>query len=132
MTIEEKMTAQYRNSSTWSASMRKRAGAYIKALREESKQTQQDVAMKMGWTYYTMVSQIERGLSRIPPEDVVKMAAVLEVPAEELGKKVLYYYDPYLFHAIFGGRHPLDIEGLPKDRSTREGRRGISSTDTTS
>jgi transcriptional regulator with XRE-family HTH domain len=105
--------------------MRKRGGAYLKALREDSQQTQQEVAQKMGWTYYTMVSQIERGLARLPPEDVLKYASVLEVNAQELAQKLLYFYDPYMYHALFGGSHPLDIEDMPKDRSTREGKRAV-------
>lgn len=123
------MLTQYRMSASWAKTMRKRAGTYIKGLREESKQTQQEVSQKMGWTHYTMVSQIERGLARIPPEDVPLMASVLGVDTAEFAKKLLYFYDPYTYHSIFGGRHPLDQEGMPKERATREGYRGVRNSD---
>jgi len=112
------MSAQYKTVATWAKTMRKRAGSHLKALREDSKQTQADVAHKMGWTYYTMVSQIERGLARVPPEDMSKYAEVLGVPADKLAAQLLYFYDPHVYHALFGGVHPLDKEMLPKEPNT--------------
>jgi len=44
------------------------AGASLKRLREDAELTQRDLSMKVGFDYYTMVSQIETGAVRLPAE----------------------------------------------------------------
>lgn len=102
-------------SSSNAKIMRKRLGAYLKQLREEAGLTQRDVAEKLGYDYYTMVSQIERGLSRLPVEDLLKWAELLRVDPKKLGKTVLYWTDPYVYQALYGV-NPLDEQKLPRDK----------------
>lgn len=81
--------------------LRKRAGAYLKGLREDRKLTQADLAKRVGLEYYTFISQIETGLTRLPPEHYKGFADALGVPVEELAKQLLQFYDPLTFKALF-------------------------------
>ncbi len=49
-----------------------------------------------------MISQIEGGKTRIPPERGMDMAKALKVSPQEMGKRMLRCYDPLLFKMIFG------------------------------
>lgn len=82
--------------------LRKRAGAYLKGLREDAKLTQADLAKRLGLEYYTFISQIETGLTRLPPEHYTEFAKAVNVPVEELVKNLLKYYDPLTHAALFG------------------------------
>lgn len=93
--------------------MRKRFGAWLKTRREEVGITQRDIAAKCGYDYYTMVSQIERGLARVPAEDILTWADLLQVDPKQFGKLVLYWTDPHVYHAVYGV-NPLDEQKLPR------------------
>lgn len=95
-----------------SKTMRRKAGAYLRSLREERGLTQRDVAEKLGYDYYTMISQVETGAARLPPEDVLAWAAIYGIDASEMARRLLYFYDPFTFQAVFGGPNPLTAEGL--------------------
>jgi transcriptional regulator with XRE-family HTH domain len=81
--------------------LRKRAGAYLKGLREDAKLTQSELAKRVGLEYYTFISQIETGLTRLPPEHYQAYAKALNVPCEELTKQLLKFYDPLTYAALF-------------------------------
>lgn len=81
--------------------LRKRAGAYIRTLRQDAQLTQQQFAERVGQKYFTMISQVERGTSRLPPESLKIWAEVLNVDLSEFAKKLLSYYEPYHYAAIF-------------------------------
>lgn len=93
--------ASYTPKGEFALVLRKRAGKYIKALREAQQLTQVQLAEKVGQRYFTMVSQIETGAGRVPPEAYYKWAEALRVPVDEFVKKLLSYYDPYTYSAIF-------------------------------
>ena len=80
------------------------AGGYIKSLRlaHNPKLTQRALADRLKLTYYTFISQVETGAARVPPEAQVAWAKALEVDSQEFAKKLLSYYDPHTFKAIFG------------------------------
>ena len=75
--------------------LRKRHGVLLRQMREEAGLTQRDVAAELGYDYYTMVSQIERGLGRIPPEDLETWAKLLRKDSKEFAKLSLYFTDPF-------------------------------------
>jgi DNA-binding XRE family transcriptional regulator len=84
--------------------LRKQAGAYLKSIREKAELSQNDLAKKVGLEYYTMVSQIERGQARLPPDKQMTWATALRVDPQEFARTLLRYYDPYTWQILFGGR----------------------------
>lgn len=82
--------------------LRKRAGRYVKALRESAGLTQNELAQAMGWPYYTMVSQIESGKTRIPSPKIVDYAKAVKADPKDFAKRLLAFYDPYMWMALYG------------------------------
>ncbi len=85
------------------AALRKLAGAYVKGLRERAELSQNDLAKLVGLDYYTMVSQIERGAARLPPDRQQLWAEALKVDPQEFVRTLLRFYDPYTWEILFGG-----------------------------
>ena len=83
------------------AHLRKEVGKKLKELRQDVELTQRDLADKVGMAYYTMISQIENGKTRVPPEAMEKYAEALKVPKPEFGKLLLRHYDPKTYWMIF-------------------------------
>lgn len=81
--------------------LRKEAGAYIKRLREAAGLTQADMAERMGYKFYTRVSQIERGAGRVPPEEFVAFAEALGVEPKSFVEELLRCYDPVIHYFAF-------------------------------
>jgi len=101
------MLTQYSLKTETAQKMRRLCGAYIRGLRIDAGLTQAQVAKALNYQYYTMISQVETGKARIPPEDYAKWASILGVDLRELAKTILFYMDPFTHHALFGGDHPL-------------------------
>ena len=102
--------ASYTPKGEYAKMLRKRAGAYVKALREDAKLNQVQLAERVGLQYFTMVSQVETGKARVPTESYHKWASALNVPVDEFVKKLLSYYDPYTYAALF--TVPVDKRNL--------------------
>ena len=79
------------------------AGAFIQKLRLEHdpKLTQRALADKLKLDYYTFISQVETGAARVPPEQLVGSAKALGVDPQEFAKKLLSFYDPHTYKALF-------------------------------
>ncbi|PNG49130.1 MULTISPECIES: helix-turn-helix transcriptional regulator [unclassified Variovorax] len=93
--------------------LRKRFGAWLKAKREEAGMTQLDLADLLDYAYSTTVSQIERGVSSLPPGELERWSLSIRVRPAEMAKTYLYYTEPFLYEAL----HGTDVyrkEGLPK------------------
>jgi DNA-binding XRE family transcriptional regulator len=84
--------------------LRKQAGAYLKSVREKAELSQNDLAKRVGLEYYTMVSQIERGQARLPPDKQMIWAKSLGVDPQEFARTLLRYYDPYTWTILFGNK----------------------------
>lgn len=104
--------------------MRKRAGRWLQELRKEAGLTQADLGSRMDHSYTSSVSQIERGKARVPPEHWRTWAELLRKDPQWFAERMLYWYDPHAYHEIFGGIHPQDAEGLPREASTHQRIRG--------
>lgn len=100
-------------SSSSNRVMRKRFGALLKQMREEAGLTQQQVAAELGYDYYTMISQIERGLARPPADDLMKWSELYKVDPRDLGKLTLYWTDPFVYQSLYG-INPYDDQKLPR------------------
>lgn len=82
--------------------LRKEAGRYVRRCREAAGKTQQQVAKSLGMEYYTMVSQVERGKTRVPPEHLEDWARTLGVHPREFASTLLQFYDPFMWRLLFG------------------------------
>jgi transcriptional regulator with XRE-family HTH domain len=94
--------------------LRRSAGAWLRELRLAQGLTQRDLADRVGVAYYTFVSQIEAGKGRVPPESYGAWADALGVPKSDFVRRLLSYYDPYTYEALFEGAAPLDAEPEPE------------------
>ncbi|MCK5934515.1 MAG: helix-turn-helix transcriptional regulator [Fulvimarina manganoxydans] len=81
--------------------LRKEGGALIKDLRENTGLTQVDLAERLGYKFYTRVSQIERGIGRVPPEEFAAFADALGVEVRPFVLSLLRSYDPLVFEIAF-------------------------------
>lgn len=64
--------------------MRKTIGKLLKKAREDKNLTQQDVADLMGYGTPQFVSNIERGISKIPDRSIKKVCELLGLQVEEI------------------------------------------------
>jgi transcriptional regulator with XRE-family HTH domain len=83
--------------------LRRQAGRWLKALREEAGLSQRQLATKVGSDYYTFISQLESGRGRIPPDKYLVWAAALGLEAKAFVKEIMRYYDPVTYDILFGG-----------------------------
>ena len=74
---------------------------YLKENREAKKLSQNDLAKRLGFNYYTFISQCETGAVRVPPEKMKDWAKAIGVPANEFCKTLLKYYHPEFYEGIF-------------------------------
>lgn len=85
--------------------LRKEVGQKLKEMREAVEKTQKDIAQELGFEYYTMVSQIEGGKTRVPPTSMVAYAKALRVPVKEFAQLLMQHYDPLMFEILFTNKH---------------------------
>jgi transcriptional regulator with XRE-family HTH domain len=93
--------------------LRKDGGVFIKALRTHAGLTQRDVSIALNMKYYTMIAQIEAGTARCPPDSYEALAKVLGVDKSKFVQKLMQYYDPHTYSAIWGSER-LDMLDLFK------------------
>ncbi len=92
----------FRNDDPAAKRLRKQAGEWLQGLRSDAGLTQKDVAKYVGYEYYTMVSQVENGATRIPPQHYEKWARVLKQDPQEFVKRLMSFYDPLTYKVLFG------------------------------
>lgn len=81
--------------------LRQEAGRVLREKREALGLSQTDLAEPLGYKFYTRISQIERGIGRVPPEDYVTYARCLEMDLRDFVKTLLAHYDPMVHHLAF-------------------------------
>lgn len=84
------------------AQLRKEAGKYLKGLREAAGLTQQELAKLVGLEYYTFVSQVENGKTRVPPEKQRAWAKAVGMTSHTFSKRLQNFYDPFGWDAMWG------------------------------
>lgn len=87
-----------------SSELRKEAGKYVQRLRETAGITQRELAKVVGFDYYTMVSQVEVGKTRVPPDRIQAWAAAVGEDPKVFAKRLLKHYDPFMWQILFGGK----------------------------
>ena len=84
--------------------LRKQAGDWLKARRAEAGLSQVDLAARLGLKYYTFISQVENGFSRVPTEAMEAWATQLGLDPGAFARHLLTYYEPELHRLLFGAR----------------------------
>ncbi|MDD3836395.1 MAG: helix-turn-helix transcriptional regulator [Phenylobacterium sp.] len=90
-------------------SLRREAGRWLKARREDAGLTQAEVAEQVGLRYYTFVSQVESGVGRVPIESQGAWAEALGLDPTDFARTLLRYYEPELFRLLFGEDAPAAV-----------------------
>lgn len=92
--------------------LRKKGGRFCKDLRVAAGLTQRALAEKVGLDYYTFISQIETGYGRPPAELYDRLAEAFGVDLRWFAERMLMYYDPFVYKALFGVPTDKDLKGL--------------------
>jgi transcriptional regulator with XRE-family HTH domain len=82
--------------------LRKLAGSWLKELRAKAGLSQIELASRLGFKYYTFVSQIENGFGRVPTESMEAWADALGVDPSHFAKELISFYEPELYRLLFG------------------------------
>lgn len=82
--------------------LRKQAGDWLKLRRADAGLSQVALAERLGMKYYTFISQVENGFSRVPTEAMEAWAIQLGLEPSEFAKHLLLYYEPELYRLLFG------------------------------
>ena len=85
---------------------RKRAGVWLKTLREEAGLTQMQLAGRLGFKYYAFVSQVETGFSRLPTEKMEAWARALGVEPRQFAQRLIADYEPALHRVLYEAISP--------------------------
>ncbi len=82
--------------------LRKLAGDWLKLRRADAELSQADLAARLGLKYYTFISQVENGFSRVPTEIMGAWASELGLEQAAFARHLLMYYEPELYRLLFG------------------------------
>ena len=82
--------------------LRKQAGDWLKERRADAGLSQIDLAARLGLKYYTFISQVENGFSRVPTEVMEAWAIELGLEPATFAKHLLLYYEPEMYRLLFG------------------------------
>ena len=85
--------------------LRKMAGDWLKQRRADAEMSQADLAARLGLKYYTFISQVENGLSRVPIEIMGAWASELGLEQAAFARHLLMYYEPELHRLLFGAEN---------------------------
>lgn len=81
--------------------LRQSAGNWLKNQREAVGLAQTTLAERLGYRFYSRVSQIERGVGRVPPDEYVAYATALGVETRDFVKTLFSFYDPMVHYLVF-------------------------------
>ena len=95
-------TAADPNRAAETKELRRDAGRWLKAAREEAGLTQAELAARLGLRYYTFVSQVESGLGRVPVDLQAGWAEALGRDPRAFARTLLPFYEPELNRLLFG------------------------------
>ena len=82
--------------------LRKEAGDWLKLRRADAGLSQVALAERLGMKYYTFISQVENGFSRVPTDAMEAWAVQLGLEPSEFAKHLLLYYEPELHRLLCG------------------------------
>ena len=59
------------------------------------------LAERLGYKYYTFISQIENGFGRLPTDSMEPWARALRVNPSHFAKKLISFYEPELYRLLY-------------------------------
>jgi transcriptional regulator with XRE-family HTH domain len=95
-------THPQRRSGELTQKLRNEAGNWLRELREKCGLSQRELAARVGAGYYTVISQLETGRGRIPPDRYLVWADALGIDKHEFVRTLMSYYDPVTYGILFG------------------------------
>ena len=95
---------QFAKAAPEAKKLRRQAGTWLKDLRGRAGLSQVELAERLGFKYYTFVSQVENGFGRVPTESMEDWALALGIDPSEFARKLVSYYDPELHRLLFKGK----------------------------
>jgi len=95
---------QFAKAAPEAKKLRRQAGTWLKDLRGRAGLSQVELAERLGFKYYTFVSQIENGFGRVPTESMEAWALALRMDPSDFARKLLSFYDPELHRLLFKGK----------------------------
>ncbi len=81
----------------------KQAGAWLKSRREDAGLTQIELADELGLKYYSYISQVENGFSRVPMDKLEPWAKILGVDPSHFARHLISFYEPELHRVLYTG-----------------------------
>ena len=81
--------------------LRKRAGSWLQEQRKRAGLSQIELAQRLGLKYYTFISQVENGFSRVPSDSMEPWALALNIAPAEFARHLLGFYEPELHKLLF-------------------------------
>ena len=81
---------------------RKLAGDWLKKHRADAGLSQVELAATLGLKYYTFISQVENGFSRVPTDMMEAWATALRLDPADFARHLLIHYEPELNRLLFG------------------------------
>jgi transcriptional regulator with XRE-family HTH domain len=85
---------------------RRRGGLWLKQLREGAGLTQMELATRLGLKYYTFVSQVETGFSRVPNEKMEGWARAVGADPSRFARQLISFYEPELHRVLYPRQAP--------------------------
>ncbi|WP_186445293.1 MULTISPECIES: helix-turn-helix transcriptional regulator [unclassified Aminobacter] len=98
-TFTNKIASNVKDSS--SGGKREEVGLWLRERREARGLTQRALAEMIGSVYFTYISQVELGQSRIIPERWPQWADALDIELSVFAMRMLEAYDPIAYRMIF-------------------------------
>lgn len=103
-------------SETETAALRKAGGRWLRERREAARLTQRQLAEAIGIEYVTLISQIEAGRGRVPPDRYRAWAQAIGMSPRDFVREILRFYDPVTYHLLFEDE---SSSAAMSDRTTR-------------
>ncbi len=91
-----------RSASSAAKARRKRAGLWLRERRAAAGISQLELAVRLGFKYYTFVSQVENGFGRVPTDSMEAWARAVQVDPAQFARSLLGFYEPELHRLLFG------------------------------
>jgi transcriptional regulator with XRE-family HTH domain len=84
------------------AEQRKKAGEWLRELRNDAELTQLEISKLVGYEYYSAIAQIESGTGTLPSSKFAAYARALKIEPREFVEGLLAFYDPPMHDILFG------------------------------
>ena len=79
----------------------KDGGNWLQQLRCKAEIPQADLAGRLGIKYYSYISQIENGISRMPIDKFERWAIELGVDPTDFAERLVSFYEPELHRLLY-------------------------------